>query len=380
MTNKYIPFPAGVTIFFIIFFSTSYCQEQEEEQILYFQMEPLNDSLFIEIQSEVFIQPPDPKAEIIVDLRDPNNQTISIKGILYPFLAFKPETRAKIITYPFKINLEETINYGSVFTRVLSKIKIRKIFAPPSANQISSTLSYINPFLQLFGGERFGIPFKKDFGISFGLGTPYSGPLETNFVEADMHLLGLYGGAFSSLEELTQLKSSNNHNNLYTRFGYQIGYTIPLGNFFEFSYLKTVAAVTKDKLQLYHQYDTLNFHAKVLNGSYFNWEFRYPISLFGSTRGKFYVARYVNELHAGYTGRELSLAGSTFDFRFDYMINSDVRQPQYVIDLLIQRIGDSWAFSSFALGPSIVLSTKDNNKFGIITFFFNFRLKVGTSL
>ncbi len=381
MITKYILFTAILFLISLSISSTVYSQtSEEEEKIVYYQMEPLDDSLFIKIQSEVFIEPPDPKAEIIVDLRDANNQTVSIKGTLYPFLAFAPETRAKIITYPFKINLEETINYGSVFTRVISKMKIRNLFSPPSLTQISSTLGYINPFLQLFGGERFGIPFKQDLGLSFGLGTPYSGPLETNFVEADLHLLGIYGGVFSSLEELTQLKKQNNQNNLYTPFGYQVGYTFPLGNFFEFSYMRTTSIPSKDKLQLYHQYDTAGFQAKVLDGGYFNWELRYPVRIFGSTRGKFYVAKYVNELHVGYTGRELSLAGSTFDFRFDGMLNSDIRNQQYVIDLLVQRIGENWAFSSFALGPSVVLSTRDNNKFGIITFFFNFRLKVGSSL
>ncbi|MCL5031244.1 MAG: hypothetical protein M1480_19750 [Bacteroidetes bacterium] len=381
MRTNYIIFTTVVFLILLSFYNTTYSQVSGEgEKIVYYQMEPLDDSLFIKIQSEVFIEPPDPKAEIIVDLRDANNQTVSIKGTLYPFLAFTPETRAKIITYPFKINLEETINYGSVFTRVISKIKIRNIFSPPSPTQISSTLGYINPFVQIFGGERFGLPFKKDLGISFGFGTPYSGPLETNFVEADLHLLGVFGGVFSNIEELTQLKKQNNHNNLYTPFGYQVGYTIPLGNFFEFSYLKTVNTPSKEKLQLYHQYDTLGYQAKVLDGGYFNWELRYPIRIFGSTRGKFYVAKYVNELHVGFTGRELSLAGSTFDFRFDGMLNSDIRRPQYVIDILVQRIGENWAFSSFALGPSVVLSTMDNNKFGIITFFFNFRLKVGTSL
>ncbi len=42
---------------------------QEDEPILYFQMEPLDDSLFIHIQQELFIDPPDPKAEIIADIR-----------------------------------------------------------------------------------------------------------------------------------------------------------------------------------------------------------------------------------------------------------------------------------------------------------------------
>ncbi len=58
---------------------------QDDEPIVYFQMEPLDDSLFIHIQEALFIDPPDPKAEIIADLRDANNQTISIKGSLYPF-------------------------------------------------------------------------------------------------------------------------------------------------------------------------------------------------------------------------------------------------------------------------------------------------------
>ena len=53
---------------------------QDDELINYFQMEPLDDSLFIHIQEALFIDPPDPKAEIVADLRDPNNQTISIKG------------------------------------------------------------------------------------------------------------------------------------------------------------------------------------------------------------------------------------------------------------------------------------------------------------
>lgn len=137
--------------FVLLFLSSSILFSQEEEPILYFQLEPLDDSLFIMIQQELFIDPPDPKAEIIADLRDPNNQTISIAGTLYPFLALKPETRARVITYPFKINLEETINYSSVFTRVIEKLRLQKILNPPSALQISSGLGYINPFLQTQG-------------------------------------------------------------------------------------------------------------------------------------------------------------------------------------------------------------------------------------
>lgn len=113
--------------------------QEEEEQIRYYQMEPLDDSLFIKIQDALFIDPPDPKAEIVVDLRDANNQTISIKSVLYPFLAVPPELRARVITYPFKLNLEEDINYGSVFTRVFQKIRINKVAQPPTKLQISPT-------------------------------------------------------------------------------------------------------------------------------------------------------------------------------------------------------------------------------------------------
>jgi hypothetical protein len=362
--------------FFFCSAVTSYAQQ--EEQINYFQMEPLDDSLFIHIQQEIFIDPPDPKAEIIADLRDPNNQTISIKGVIYPFLAFKPDTRARIQVYPFKLNLGETINYGSVFTKVLERIKIKKLFAPPTAYQISSTLQYINPFLQIFGGERFGFPIKSDIGLSFGFGTPYSGPLETNFMEANFHILGVFAGVFGPFNELMNLKISSNHNSLYAATGYQIGYVIPFGNFLEVSYTKTISKLSIDEIE--NDIGSINPHVKIIDGTSLNWEFRYPISLLGSTRGKIYAGQYLNEWHIGYTGRELSLAGSTFDFRFDAMPHSDIREPEYVIDLLVQKIFESWGFSAIAIGPAAILGNDRNNKFTCTSIFLDFRLKIGTSL
>jgi hypothetical protein len=361
---------------------------QQEEQVNYFQMEPLDDSLFIHIQQEVFIDPPDPKAEIIADLRDPNNQTLSIKGVIFPFLAFKPDTRAKIQVYPFKLNLGESINYGSVFTRVLDRIKIKKLVAPPSVYQISSVLQYINPFLQIFGGERFGFPIKSDIGLSFGSGTPYSGPLETNFIEANFHILGVSVGAFSSVDQLTNLNIMNHNNNLYATGGYQVGYVLPFGNFLEVSYTNVITKPTTAQIDRYKgitrakgiPVDTADPHVKILDGASINWEFRYPISVLGSTRGKIYTGQYLNEWHIGYTGRELSLAGSTFDFRFDAMPHSDVREPEYVFDLLVQKIFDSWGFSAIAIGPAAILGNDRHGKFTCTSLFLNFRLKVGTSL
>ncbi len=362
-----------------VFFYTYNVQAQEEEQVQYYQMEPLDDSLFIQIQTELFIDPPDPKAEIIVDLREANNQTISIKGNLYPFLALKPETRARVITYPFKINLEENINYGSVFTRVFEKIRLNKIIDPPTKLQISSSMYYINPFFQFFGGERFGIPLKNDIGLSFGIGTKFSGPGETNFVEGNFHILGVKGGAFGPVSALTKIRFSNRYNNLYTTAGFHISYVIPFGNFFEFGYTKILVEPDENLMKEWTMYDTLGYHAKILSGQYYNFEFRYPVSFLGSTRGKVYGSRYLGEWHVGYEGRELSLAGSTFDFRFDAMFDSDVRQNQILIEALIQKIAESWAFSAFAIGPSVTLSRATDGSFGVISIFANLRLKVGTS-
>ena len=381
-------------IVFVITFIISFeaAAQEEEEPVNYFQMEPLDDSLFIQIQEALFIDPPDPKAEIVVDVRDANNQTISIKGALYPFLALDPELRARIITYPFKLNLEETINYGSVYTNVINRLRFEKILVPPTVFQISPTLGYINPYIQFMGGERFGIPIKKDLGLSVGFGTPYSGALETNFVEANFHILGFRGGLFTAVDAFVELKGSENHNNLFVTNGYQFAYVIPFGNFFEVGYLGvsedfsetqilkyTQQTVNKDNI-VYNPDSTIKYQPYLLTGSYFNWELRYPVKVLGATRGKFYVAQFIDEWHIGYTGRELSVAGSVFDLRFDAMFGSPVRQPQYVLDILVQKIFDYWAFSTISIGPSIIMSNTKSGSFGFTSLFANLRIKVGSSL
>ena len=364
--------------------------QEEEEQINYFQMEPLDDSLFIYIQQALFIEPPDPKAEIIVDVRDANNQTISIKGALYPFLALPPDIRARVVTYPFKINLEEDIDYGSVFTRVIEKIKINKVLDPPSKQQISSTMWYINPFFELFGGERLGIPIKKDIGLSFGLLTRYEGPLNTNFLEANFHILGVYGGAYTNVDPLITSFKENNYNNLIFTNGYQIGYVFPFGNFFEISYLSSVDDFSESQkvsflnpdrgATVFNEDSTIRYQAWLVDDSFLNWEFRYPVRLLGATKGRVYAARYLNELHFGFDFREMSLAGSTFDFLFDAMTSSQHRNPQYVMTLTVQKVAESWAFSAFSLGPSIILSRLEDGGFGVYKIFLNMRFKMGSSL
>lgn len=350
-------------------------------------MEPLDDSLFIKIQEELFIEPPDPKAEIIVDLRNANDQTISVKSTLYPLLALSPEVRARIITYPFKINLEESIHFASVFTSVAAKIKLKNVINPPSKFQISSTLGYINPFVQLFGGERFGWALDADVGFSFGIETEYSGPLETNYGEIGFHIIGFYGGVYTNLDALTDSKSSNNHNNLFVTKGFRLNYVFPLGNFLQFGYIASYVDFTNSERVRYindnasfNTDGSIRFQPYLFEGSAVNWELRYPIKVIGSTRGKIYVARFIDELHIGYTGREHSLAGSVFDFRFNALVSSPVREREYVFDVIIQKVFDYWSFSSIAIGPSWILGTLDNGSFGFTSIFFNIRFKLGTSL
>ena len=384
------------TLYFIILLLiivlpiTSFAQE-EEEQIVYYQMEPLDDSLFIQIQEVLFIDPPDPKAEIIVDLRDPNNQTIAIKGSLYPFLALPGELRARIITYPFKINLMEDVHFASVFTRVVDKIRFGKVLATPTKTQISPTLGYINPFMQMQGGERVGLSLKQDVGLSLGIGTPYSGSLETNMIEANFHILGVRAGFFSHIDAMIEAMKDQNHNNIIVSEGYQVNYTIPFGNFFEFGYFKATNNIGESKLIRYFQENagtvvlnpdsTLKYRARLIhdNQSYLNWEFRYPLSVLGSTRGKIYVAQFLDEWHFGFTFREMSLAGSTFDLTFDGMPGSKYREPQYNINLLVQKVMEGWGFSAFAIGPSASLSTLASGGFGFTKIFVNMRFKLGTS-
>ncbi len=386
---KYLPL---LIVMLFTSLSTSVIVAQDDEPIIYYQMEPLDDSLFIQIQEQLFIDPPDPKAEIIVDLRNENDQTISIKGSLYPLLALAPEIRARIVTYPFKLNLEETIHFGSVFTRVVEKIRFKKVVNPPSKFQISSTLGYINPFLQLFGGERFGWSLKKDVGFSFGIETEYSGPLETNYIEAGFHMLGFYGGIYSHVDAISELRTSQGHNSVLVTEGFRLYYVIPFGNFFEIGFLSSSTDFTDSKKEdylfkgqnshniVFNDDGTIRYQAYLFEGDVLTWEFRYPLRVMGSTRAKVYVASFMDETHIGFTGREMALAGSVFDFRFDAMVSSPAREPQYVFDIIIQKIFDYWAFSSIAIGPSGILGTLDDGSFGFTTIFLNFRIKIGTSL
>jgi hypothetical protein len=374
-------------------------EDFEDEVIRYYQMETMDDSLFIRIQEEVKIDPPNPKAEMVVDLRDPQNQTVTIQGMVFPFLAFSPETRARIMTFPFKLNLEEQTTYTSVFTRVVKKIRFRRLVEPPHKNQILSTRGYVNPYFQLYGGERLGFAIKRDIGLTIGTGTPYSGALESDQVEVNLHALGARVGMITaasflvgktlnqSLQGDTSSSFTLNRGNRmhlhYATSALQVAYVIPLGNFFEVGYQQALEEMAPAELSYILHDSADGYTPKVMTGSYFNWEFRYPMRNQGSTRAKAYLASYQNELHLGYTGRELALVGSNFDFRFDLMFpqgRNRERPPQLAMEVMVQKIAEGWASSVISVGPSIIVGRNDRGKLGVNTLFFNLRVKLGSSL
>jgi len=54
---------------------------------------------------------------------------------------------------------------------------------------------------------------------------------------------------------------------------------------------------------------------------------------------------------------------------------------------MVQKIAESWAFSAFSIGPSIILSETASGSFGtasgsfgVMKIFVNLRIKVGSSL
>jgi hypothetical protein len=162
---------------------------------------------------------------------------------------------------------------------------------------------------------------------------------------------------------------------------------VPFGNFFEIGYFANNEEFSQTKIEKYYDpnvvFDddgTIKFEPYLVRGDYINWEFRYPVKILESTRGKVYVARYLDEVHVGFMGREMSMAGSVFDFRFDALVSSRYREPQYVFDLMVQKVFDYWGFSVLAIGPIITLGTTEKDNFGLLSGFVNLRIKVGSSL
>lgn len=362
-----------------------------------------DDSVFIKLQDELNI---DPKLEsyiIVVNILDPApiNQYVTIGDETSPDASrylwsdlSKPVQNALLNwSGSNKENLnKKRLTYSSVFLDVIRKIKIKDAIAPPARERdILSTTAYINPYLQAFGGDPLGVPIKRSVGFSFQFGTPYSGPLETDIVGAAFHILGLSVGITTrfkefvlkrsdgDLEEVFPSQNLANYNNLFApAIGLEFSYVIPFGNFFEIGYFTTIDSGKSDPPQNVLNTATNRLMPNnVISGNYTNFEFRYPFRTFGSTRSKLYFGQRFGEFHLGFLGREMRLAGSQFDIRMDATFGSRKRNFQFLFETMIANLGEGFALSSFAIGPSVRLGTKENNKFGFHTILLNMRIKIG---
>ena len=369
-----------------------------------------DDSVFVKLQDDLLIDPKLESYVITINISDPEplNQYIvlgdesSPDAQRYAWSQLSEDVQNSLIawtgTNKENLNLKK-LTYASVFTDVISKIKVKELIAPPQKlREIKNTTAYINPYLQVFGGEPLGIPLKGSFGFSFSTGSPYSGPLESEEVSGAFHLLGASIGVNTRIKEFTRSRESRdsvvesgsnsvsfaNYNNIfYPNLGIEASYIIPFGNFFEVGFYSTIDTGKYDppvripNEESFASGDTTYMGNLVVQGSYFNWEFRYPFRTFGSTRAKVYVASYLGETHVGYSGRELRLAGSIFDLRIDAMVASNERNFQILFETLISGIGEGFSFTGFGFGPSIRLGKTKSGSFGALTILVNARFKIG---
>lgn len=362
-----------------------------------------DDRKFREIQSVLGIEPPlgtlsisfnltDPKIQTVTigDENDPTARTYAASQVPDSILSFMVQWRGIN-----KYNLSKVgYNYASVFVEAIKKVKFGEFIAPPKREiEIVSSVAYINQYLNFFGGDPLGIPIKRGFGFSFHSGTPYSGPLETDIVGASFHMLGASVGVTTRIKELVQKRSGGatkdelnsrfaNYNNIFSpKLGLEINYVVPFGNFLQVGYFSTIDTGDYDPPILVRATDTTEYKYMPNNvltkGGYVNWEFRYPIRIFRSTRSKIYVAKYLGEVHCGFIGRELTLANSIFDVRINATFNNVHRNFQLLMEAYVSSIGEGFSLSSFAIGPSVRLTKSPDGGFGAVTVLVNARLKIG---
>jgi hypothetical protein len=365
-----------------------------------------DDVKFREIQSILGIDPPlgtitlcinltDPKVQLITvgDENDPTSKVYAASQVPDSILSFMVQWRGIN-----KYNLSKVgYNYASVFVEAIKKVKIGEFLAPPKRElEIVNSIAYINQYLNFFGGDPLGIPIKRGFGFSFHSGTPYSGPLETDLIGASFHMLGASVGVTTRIKEFVLKRSAGatkdereskfgNYNNIFTpKLGLEVNYVIPFGNFFQVGYFSTMDTGDYDPpLPIRNESPDSNETYKympnnvLVKGGYVNWEFRYPIRVFRSTRSKIYVAKYLGEVHCGFVGRELTLANSVFDVRINATFGSSKRNFQLLMEAYVSSIGEGFSLSSFAIGPSVRLTKSTSGSLGAVTILINARLKIG---
>ncbi len=363
-----------------------------------------DDSIFLLAQDDMGIDPKLESYTLVVNISDQNqiNQYVVIgeesdpSAIRYSWAQLSKRVQDGLVNWTGtnKENLNpHKLHYASVFTDVISQIRIKELAAPPRKERaIRNTTAYINPYLQLFGGEKLGIPIKRSMGFTFGMGTKYSAPFESDLLSVGFNMLGVNISYNTAIDNLNTHNISGEfgdnfpwkqYNNIFHPLrAIELSYVIPLGNFLEIGTMSEIKLTGDENLHgpLYTFYENGDSSKpmpnNVLKGSYFNAEFRYPFRMFGSTRTLFYAAYYANETHIGLLTRESRLVGAVFDFRTNFTLPK-IRNFQVLIEIMVSGIGEGFALNSFAIGPSIRLSKQENGKFGVITAFVNARFKLG---
>ena len=361
----------------------------------------IDDSVFINLQRELLIKPLLESYVVSVNVGDLNAQFVTIGeegadgSTPFAWDMLSPKTQMDLIKWKGsnKSNLSKTgYNFVSVFTESLRKVKIDEFISPPQKErEIVNSVAYINPYFNFFGGEALGLPIKRGFGFSFQSGTPYSGPLETDMVGANFHLLGASVGVTTRLKELVLKRDAGatkgereskfgNYNNIYSpKLGLRASYVIPFGNFFEVGYYTVLDSGDYDPpVPIKSTVDTnLMPNQYIAKGGWFNWEFRYPLRVFRSTRSKIYIAQFLGNFNFGFVGREMTLAGSVFDVRINVMMGNATRNTQILAEAYVSSIGEGFSNTAFALGPSVRLTRGPNGSMGVVTVMINARLKIG---
>ena len=364
-----------------------------------------DDSVFIIAQDDMGIDPKLESFTLVINITDPNaqNQFVVLgdesdpSASRYAWSQLSKRVQDGLINWSNtnKENLnQKKLDYASVFLDVIRQIKIKEFVAPPKRERvIRNTTAYINPYFTIFGWEALGIPVKRSIGFSFGMGSKYSGPFESDEISAGFNMLGVNISYVTRIRELNthDLGSDSVENKPWKQYnavfmpprGIRLTYTIPLGNFLEvgvYSEIKETGVEAGGGPPLYlfrNKKDTSQFMPNnVVTGSNLVAEFRYPFRMFGSTRTQFYAAYYMNEMNIGLFTRESRLVGSVFDFRVNATLKK-IRNFQLLVEIMVSNIAEGFALNSFAVGPSIRLSKLDNGQFGLLSAFVNFRFKLG---
>lgn len=258
---------------------------------------------------------------------------------------------------------------------------------------LSSLDYYVNPYFQAFGGDPVGIPFAYGAGIGMtvAFGTPYSGPMETDFIKGGLHFALFEVAVTGRVKEFVLKYAANsnrtedfrstwlgNWNNIFTpHLGMEFALEIPVFRLSYFATIDTLQEVTDNPIIVRNEVTGEPMKNNVVRGEYFGFELRTPNLIFyNSTRAKFYFAKQFGEYHLGYAGREMKIDDFIFDLRIDATFPAK-RDFQVLTELYLDSPWKGFSNKAFGIGPSFRFGKTPSNNFGLISAFINARIKIG---